>query len=225
MSGDNGDKIDEYTKGILLMLRDDGSFVQYGAVSDDDVERRQSQSRSKDVRRWKRYGRKEKDLPVLQVFQGTWNFDGKELILASDRPQVEANENGGGDGPQNQNHLLQVHDTMLSGEVSVTQINEAPADDSLPTNLFGDEENDSNALAPKDDMFLSVQNGVIGIMYPKDHPSFFERPNAPIFQPQQIGTFELRQMMGVLNAFNTDQSGDDAKVLPKFQPDEIFADK
>lgn len=223
---DNNDDGNESGE-VLLMLRDDGSFVQYGAVSDSDVERRQRQSRSKGVRRWKRYGQEEED-PIVQVFQGTWNFDGKELILASDRPHIEKEGgNGGGDGPQNQNqnHLLQVHDTMFSGEVSVTQINEALADDSLPTDVFEEEERDSNTLAPKDDIFLSVQNGVIGVgkyMYPKDHPSFFEKPNAPIFQPQQIGTFELRQMMGVLNAFNTDQPEEDAKVEPKFLPDDFY---
>ena len=209
MSGDNDGGGDE-GGGILLMLRDDGSFVQYGAVSDNDVERRQSQSRRKGVQRWRSRGQEEKDLTILQVFQGTWNFDGRELILASDRPHIEKEVgNSGDDSPRNQNNLQQVHDTMFSGEVSVTQINESLIDDSLPTDLFEDEENDSNTLAPKADMFLSVQNGVIGVgkfMYPRDHPSFFEKPNAPIFQPQQIGTFELRQLMGVLNAFNTEQS-------------------
>ena len=232
MSGDNDGGGDE-GGGILLMLRDDGSFVQYGAVSDDDVERRQRQSRSKGVRRWKRHGQKKEDLPMLQVFQGTWNFDGKELILASDRPQLNNDENGDDNEDhhqQQQEQLLQVHDTMFSGEVSVTQINEALSDDSLPTDLFGDEEKDSNVntLAPKADMFLSVLNGVIGVgkfMYPKDHPSFFEKPNAPIFRPQQIGAFELRQLMGALNAFNTEQSEEDAKVEPRFQPEDFYGKK
>ena len=122
-----------------------------------------------------------------------------------------------------------MHDTMFSGEVTLAQINEAPADDSLPTELLDDtctnqQDANDNKLVQKEDIFLSIRNGIIGIgnfMYPRGHPSFFEKPNAPIFQPQHIGTFELRQMMGVLNAFNTDQN-EDTVVEAKFRPDDFY---
>ena len=218
MSSSSSDESDSdgSNQGILIMLKDDGAFVQYGAAAADESQCRKGNSRPP----------RQED-PTLRGFQGTWNFDGEELILASDRPQAETDENG----DKGQQQLLG-HDTMFSGTVSIAQINENLADDSLPTELIEGSDGRRNVLgqnlAPTDDVFLSVRSGDIGIgkfMYSKNHPSFFEKPNAPIYQSQRIGTFQLRQIMGVLNAFNPGPTDDDTKVEPKFQPADFYGKK
>lgn len=120
----------------------------------------------------------------LGKLQGKWDIQENVLILATDRPQ-EADD-------------LQVHDTVLVGNVSALVqpiLTENPV-------LLQDQSN-TNEIEPslnENDSFLFIPNGAIRIgkfMYPKRHRNFFDQPM--LFQPQTMGSFRLKQVLGTLN--------------------------
>eukprot|EP00547_Thalassionema_nitzschioides_P005978 CAMPEP_0194204010 /NCGR_PEP_ID=MMETSP0156-20130528/3644_1 /TAXON_ID=33649 /ORGANISM="Thalassionema nitzschioides, Strain L26-B" /LENGTH=440 /DNA_ID=CAMNT_0038929903 /DNA_START=196 /DNA_END=1518 /DNA_ORIENTATION=- len=107
------------------------------------------------------------------TIKGAWDYHDGELILAADRP----------DGQQD--------DTMFVGTVVATSqasLHDNPA--------LAQEDQTSSSI----DTHLSVPKGNVQVgkfMYPKKHQMFFEQP---MFQPIKMGAFELKQVLGSLNA-------------------------
>lgn len=109
----------------------------------------------------------------LTVLQGTWDYreDG-QLILAADKEDEK------------------LHDTVLEGKV---QFRQTPAmAEALP---WRDEEDRHDEEDEDTDTWLTVPKGSVQVgkfFYPKSHPAFFEKP---INEPQNLGTFSLRQVL------------------------------
>jgi hypothetical protein len=162
---------------MLLMLKEDGSFQQYA-----DDERAGDEVTIPDKLKYH-----QADDAVLQRFfgriQGKWAFVDGKLILAADRPENSA----------------KIEDTLLVGKVV------AKSEESLADNPLLKQENDDNQSREKEessalDTHLSVPKGQVNVgkfMYPRHHPSFFE---LPMFEPTPKGNFELKQVLGSLNA-------------------------
>lgn len=132
------------------------------------------------------------------ALQGTWDFRDGKLILATDRP---------GD-------TSRAHDTMLVGRVV------AKSQESLGEENAVEEQSREKPLAPRE-THLSVPKCTVKVgkfMYPKTHPSFFEQP---MFKPLSMGSFELRQVLGTLNAAVQKQETEFIELFRK----KDFADK
>jgi hypothetical protein len=116
---------------------------------------------------------------IMANMRGTWDYLDGQLILAADRT----------DGDR------QVHDTMLVGTVV------AKSQESLIGNpVLAHEEKDDNIASALLDTHLSVPKGAVKVgkfMYPKKHKMFFEQL---MFNPLSMGSFELKQVLGNLNA-------------------------
>ena len=180
-------------KEMLLMLKEDGSFQQY---ADDDA------SEDDDVKIPDKLKYHNDDEAVLERFfgkiQGTWDYKEGTLILAADRPH----NNPG------------IEDTLLVGEVVAT------SEESLDGNPVLRNSNETNAKAQGAmDTHLSVPKGEVKVgkfFYPKNHPSFFDQP---MFQPVRKGKFQLRQVLGSLNARNWKE---EAKLVEKFRAKDFY---
>ena len=166
---------------LLLMLRDDGSFIQYGkhrpGEDGDGTEQKKntnkpafvSQAAEETVASFQDDGNDEKE--STGVMKGTWDFIDGKLILAADRPEdLQDLRNIG-------------HDTILVGDVVVK------AEESLEDRSVVEDKEQLNADAKKMDygnnddgsydVHISVPEGTVEIgkfFYPKKHPSFFEQP-------------------------------------------------
>jgi hypothetical protein len=132
------------------------------------------------------------------------------LILAADRPkQVDPS---------------QVHDTLFVGKLDV-QVSRSISSDADSQALGGDDEvpvDEQAALAadvPEDvDVHLSVPKGTIDIgkfMYPKKHNAFFDEPM--LFKRSNIGSFQMNQLLGNLNARLKKEREAPPKPEPLFQ--------
>eukprot|EP00978_Attheya_sp_CCMP212_P016974 scaffold44896_cov53-Attheya_sp.AAC.2 len=224
---------------ILLMLKEDGSFTQYGvmdAYTEEDAEEEEEEETEETEptigREQKLSNRALRELSargiILQegnagndkssdsseeevsimgvgIMKGTWDFLDGKLILAADRPS-------GSD-------VRSVHDTILEGEVVFTAEASLDENPTLGTtsakidstdstsikneqtkNIEGDSARTTKMGSNLEDVHLSVPEGSVKIgkfFYPKNHPSFFEQP---IFKPTATGSFQLRQVLGSLNA-------------------------
>jgi hypothetical protein len=182
---------------MLLMLKEDGSFQQY---SDDDKP-------AEEVKIPDKLKYHEADDAVLDRFfgriQGKWEFLDGKLILAADRPV----------------HDPKTEDTLLIGKVVATW------EESLQDNPILKQEKETET--PKEakssafDTHLSVPKGQVNVgrfTYPKQHPSFFEQP---MFEPTPKGKFELKQVLGSLNAQTIKQ---EEELIEKFRQKD-FHDK
>lgn len=135
------------------------------------------------------------------TIKGTWDFHDGELILAADRP----------DGQQ-------AHDTMFVGAVVAT------SQASLHDNPVLAKEDKKSSQTPSSlDTHLSVPKGNVQIgkfMYPKTHQMFFEQP---MFQPIKMGAFELKQVLGSLNAALTEE--EEPELIEKFRKTDFAGKK
>lgn len=119
---------------VLLMLSEDGSFVQYGAISPSDVagddddddedepEEKKPMPKFGVVRKTKKDGEekaKGKSIMGLGAIKGTWDFIDGKLILASDRPEDTVD-------------IRTVRDTMLVGNVVVREEESLADNPALP---------------------------------------------------------------------------------------------
>jgi hypothetical protein len=191
------DSTDSNANEILLMLKEDGSFQQYAA---DDRQRDQEVTIPDKLTL-----HKEDDAFLDSFFgriQGKWDYVDGKLILAADRPE---------NNPK-------VEDTLLVGEV-VAKKEESLADNPIVQNTTDIEQ---NTIKPsKFDTHLSVPKGKVNVgkfFYPKQHPSFFEQP---MFSPTTKGKFELKQVLGSLNAQNPEV---EEELIEKFRQTD-FHDK
>ena len=181
---------------MLLMLHEDGHFVQYDSSADE----------------------KEVDIPdklkylddadaVLEKFlgriQGKWDYVDGQLLLAADRPTV--GEKTSSDP-----------DTLFVGEVVAKQ------EESLQDNPVVDPKSESSSKMKKGDAFdthLSVPKGKIKVgrfIYPKHHPSFFDQP---MFTSTTRDRFELKQVLGSLNTQNAEE---EKELVEKFKPHQFY---
>ena len=184
----------------LLMLKEDGSFQQY-----DEQERQRKQQ-----------GSTKKSWQIMANMRGTWDYRDGQLILAADRAD---------------NDSRQVHDTMLVGTVV------AKSQDSLLDNPVlargGGVDNDkteqsvvaqeeSNAKPCDVETHLSVPKGAVKVgkfMYPKSHKMFFEQL---MFKPLSMGSFELKQILGNLNAVVRKEEN---KLIERFRKSDFSGKK
>ncbi|KAI2506550.1 hypothetical protein MHU86_7865 [Fragilaria crotonensis] len=155
----------------LLMLKEDGSFQQY------DEQQQPNKS-------WQ----------IMANMRGTWDYRDGQLILAADRAD---------------NDSRQVHDTMLVGTV-VAKSQESLLDNPVLARggTDGNRDSDNNRIEKESntqpsaivETHLSVPKGAVKVgkfMYPKSHKMFFEQL---MFKPLSMGSFELKQILGNLNA-------------------------
>jgi hypothetical protein len=159
----------------LLMLKEDGSFQQY----DEQLQQQQQQPK--------------KSWQIMANMRGTWDYRDGQLILAADRAD---------------NDSRQVHDTMLVGTV-VAKSQESLLDNPVLARGGIDGSSDSSNRIEKEsstqpsavvETHLSVPKGAVKVgkfMYPKSHKMFFEQL---MFKPLSMGSFELKQILGNLNA-------------------------
>lgn len=209
------------------MLKEDGSFQQYGSEVAANIKReedknfpwrkRNSNRRVQDDELSSAASQKAQASSstllggLMAEIQGTWDYLDGKLILAADRPP-NADQLG-----------AKVHDTLLVGEVVATY-NESLADNPVLLNQK-ETKNQTPASAAAEvptDAHLSVPQGNVEIgkfTYPKNHPSFFEQP---MFEPTQTGSFQLRQVLGSLNTKN--YKNDEDENLELF-PRKLFYNK
>ncbi len=197
---------------IMLLLREDGTFVQY--ASSDQQRERSDDNETND--------------PLFAVYEmkGSWKLVDGKLILAAERPKDVNNIRSEG------HH----HDTILEGRivaVSDTSLVDNPAlstrQQTVGENQQQQEENNGNSKSvhhltsgnseKTEDVHLSVPKGKVKVgkfFYPLNHPSFFEQP---IFSPTSTGFFELRQVLGTLN---THIQHDEDKFVEKFRKKDLM---
>ena len=196
---------------VLLLLREDGMFVQYGSAEDakNDINEVVEGTSS------------------LGTMQGSWALVDGQLILAADRPK----------DPHSIRSETSKHDTMMTGKVVATSgdlLKGNPALAKKDQNEAHDQNEDKSSRNRKytkhgegqeeyvtkntnEDVHLSV-SGEISIgkfFYPPKHPSFFDQP---MFGPTPTGSFELKQILGNLNTQVTDEEDD---LVEKFRKEDL----
>lgn len=180
---------------ILLLLREDGKFVQY--------ESPEQTSASKE------------DVYAVSEMKGSWALMDGKLILATARSKDIKNIRAEGHD----------HDTILEGKIVATSDSRLIDNPVLleqqqqNKNSKGKGEGDKKE-EKMEDVHLSVPKGDVKIgkfFYPQSHPSFFEQP---IFDPTSTGSFELRQVLGNLNT----QIEED-KLVEKFRKKDLMNKK
>lgn len=196
---------------ILLLLREDGNFVQYGSGNDDDDDGGNGPNGVNQV---------VERTSSLGTMKGSWGLVDGQLILAADRPKDVINIRSGSSK----------HDTMMAGKVVATsgkllEGNPALAEqEGRVMDVVQETDNEkaggedrSEQAATNEDVHLSV-SGEISVgkfFYPLKHPSFFEQP---MFGPTSTGSFELKQVLGTLNT----QVDDKGKMVEKFRKTDLM---
>jgi hypothetical protein len=158
---------------IVLRLNEDGTFDRY-KTSSSNMKENDDESEGADD-----------ELRLVLGRGGSWEYQDQTLFLAADRPTDDGNS-------------LKVHDTVLTGklEAQMTQrLTEQILDQDKPN------EHKKETTSLDHDVHLSIPNGEVSIgkfMYPKKHKAFFDDPM--LFHRTIIGTFQLSQLLGNLNA-------------------------
>jgi hypothetical protein len=148
---------------------------------------------------FQQYNDDDNDEATSKTVKGTWDYLDGQLILATDRSTPST-----------------FRDTILVGKVV------AKSQNSLPDNPLTKKEelvNATQAAGSNTDTHLSVPQGSVKVgkfMYPKHHPSFFEQP---IFRPVPTGSFELRQVLGSLNAREREEEDE---LVEKFRRTDFY---
>jgi hypothetical protein len=197
---------------LLLMLKEDGSFQQYKTETEDttpDIDQAWNKFQESLSTATQRDGIQQQSESLQQSFlKGTWDYVDGNLLLAADRPAPAPVEYSRKYGQQRETSVTQQQekrDTLLVGQVVATyetSLSENPALKKNDTETAGDQINQQKqrSSSVQLDARLSVPLGSVEVgkfMYPKRHPSFFE---TPIFRPQKLGLFSLKQVLGSLNA-------------------------
>jgi len=187
----------------FLMLNEDGSFTSTGSKDENEKERPRQ--------------KKKRKAQTENTVCGTWDYLDGKLILAADRPT-------GIEKRRRSTHF----DTMLVGTVvakSQESLNKHPVLAQQQTEEKEETPSSSSSSSPVD-THLSVPMGNVQIgkfMYPKKHKMFFEQPNM-LVQPKMMGSFELKQVLGTLNAASSVEDEGDYSLIEKFRKSD-FADK
>jgi len=213
---------------VLLMLKEDGSFLQYKQsaeteeTGDVDVDASWSKFRQK---RKKREEKPHDSTLEEELVKGTWDFVDGKLILAADRLSGEKRKDN---HPLTERMGDKKHpDTLLVGRVVATYANSLEENPVLKSeanvtavardNASGTKPATASQQTAADalDAHLSVPKGSVKVgrfFYPKKHPSFFEQP---MFQPMLSGAFSLKQVLGNLNAKNREREERQEKYRPR----------
>lgn len=198
---------------IILLLKEDGKFVQYGSPDDNDGKKQPLGTQVIDR------------TSCMGTMTGSWALVDGELILAADRAEDTTNIRS----------ESKKHDTILIGQVKATsgkglednptllrQLDDRRIKDNDNVDNNSDEKGKENSgksmQMSKEDVHLSV-SGEISIgkfFYPKTHPNFFEQPMAT---PTPTGSFELKQILGSLN---TKVDSDEDKLVEKFRKPDLM---
>mmetsp|Transcript_7181 Transcript_7181/g.10836 ORF Transcript_7181/g.10836 Transcript_7181/m.10836 type:complete len:484 (-) Transcript_7181:41-1492(-) len=191
---------------ILLLLREDGNFVQYGRADES----------SKKINAGTQII---EGNSCLGTMKGSWALVDGCLILAADRSE----------DTKNIRSESKKHDTILSGQITATSekglVDNPALISQSDDNALEDDGNDNKNVKDlgkskqtnKEDVHLSV-NGEISIgkfFYPQTHPNFFEQP---MFGGTLTGFFELQQILGTLN---TQVDSDEDKLVEKFRKEDL----
>jgi hypothetical protein len=227
---------------ILLLLTEDGQFVQYEEQSTKSRNRPKSlQSNDSSSNHINTINH------VHGHLKGQWAIVDGKLILAKDRP----------DNYNNLRTDTKVKDTLLSGKIIATTTNSlTPLHHTDHTHSFSNEviqtedrnstlystssrssstanasqnlgQNNSNATDPTtlakanhQDVHLAVKGNIkIGkFFYPQTHPNFFEQP---MVNAIKTGSFELQQILGKLNTALRGSHEDDGQLLEKFRKQDL----
>ena len=181
---------DQQEDEVVVRLNEDGSFDPYTPIPDEMTTTAQQDN-----------------LQGILGRGGLWEYRDGMLLLAADRPkQVDPS---------------QVHDTLFVGRLDV-QVRRSISWDADSRALTDNDEvpvddvTTSTTDTPDDvDVHLSVSKGTIDIgkfMYPKKHKAFFEEPM--LFKRSNIGSFQMNQLLGNLNA----RLKKEREAPPKAQP-------
>jgi hypothetical protein len=186
-------------KELLLMLKEDGSFLQY--IQEFDAEENiEDLSATWNAFR-KRIGTRT-GMPSLQdrLLKGTWDLVDGKLLLAADRPDisefVDAIPPEKRASAVNSTSPGYKKDTLLVGRVQIdyeTSWSSNPTESLLKENITGGYA--SSLGKTLINAKLTVPRGSVKVgkfFYPKKHPSFFEQP---MFHPLRTGAFSLRQVL------------------------------
>lgn len=216
---------------IFIKLMDDHTFEQCKSLLFSDGN--ECEEESLEAKLASEVSKREKE---SFAWKGTWDFIDGKLILAADRPEKKPfslyDEDDTTFDITGLKRIDASSGTILVGRVSVI------SEESLSDNPVMEERQlltDQNAASEDDaadnkpaqpvpksgsiDVHLSVPKGKIKVgkfMYPKHHPSFFEQP---IFNPQSMGYFELKQILGDFNAKLTggNPDGDEEEQIELFR--------
>lgn len=133
----------------------------------------------------------------LDIMKGCWGLVDGRLILAADRP----------DDTTNIRSDAKRHDTILCGKIKAQSSNYQKIGD---TSLSDEKQ---------EDVHLTVEGEIsIGkFFYPQSHPSFFEQP---MVGATPTGSFELRQILGNLNA--KAESNHENELVEKFRKQDLM---
>lgn len=221
---------------ILLLLTEDGQFVQYEEQSTKSRNRpnwlQSNDSSSNHINTINH---------VHGHLKGQWAIVDGKLILAKDRP----------DNYNNLRTDTKVKDTLLSGKIIATTTNSlTPLHHTDQTHLQPEDrnstqysttsrssstanasqnlgQNNANATEPTtsskanyQDVHLAVKGNIkIGkFFYPQTHPNFFEQP---MVNAINTGSFELQQILGKLNTALRGSHEDDGQLLEKFRKQDL----
>ncbi len=188
-------KEEKKDEDILLLLREDGNFVQYG-----------------DAATVAKNGKQNEVLGNKESMKGSWGLVDGKLILAADRAH----------DLKNIRSEAKIVDTILTGQVqaiSGEELVDNPALMNQKEQSRVESEDRSKSLTKREDVHLKV-SGEIAVgkfFYPQDHPNFFEQP---MFGPTPMGSFELQQVLGILNTRT-----DDDQPLEKFKKVDLMNKK
>jgi len=209
---------------IVLKLNEDGSFANF----------------AEDTESGSVFG--------VGVLEGSWDFQDSKLVLAAARPSdtdgrrvhdtifVGELATATRESLQENPALLEQEEEESSssgGSSEESSSAEQPPPPQEPSSSTI-RKNNNNNRNPKDttttmlsDVFLSIPNGKVRIgkfVYPKRHPSFFEQPM--LFQPTDVGEFELQQVLGLLNTKKKQgQEGDENKKIAKYHKKDFYGRK
>lgn len=187
------DTKEEEEEEVVLRLNDDGTFDPYTPILDE--------TRTP-----------EDNLKGILGRGGCWEYRDDTLILAADRPEKL--------------DPSKIHDTLFMGKLDVHISKSMQLDESSVELLDGKEEISkaeestppATNAANEIDVHLSIPQGRIDIgkfMYPKKHKAFFEEPM--LFKRSNVGSFQMNQVLGNLNARLKHKKEAPPKPEPKFR--------
>jgi hypothetical protein len=196
---------------IVVRLNEDGTFDPYTAITEHGDEGVIASYKDHNLERILGRG-------------GSWEFRDGTLMLAAGRPDNA--------------DPSKVHDTLLTGRLTVhvseclPSTDQQPmalddnADDSPPKGGLGTDDASRAGNVPQKqiDVHLSIPSGTISIgkfMYPRKHKAFFDDPM--LFSESSIGTFQMKQLLGNLNArLQREHNEEGNKPEPKYHKRDFY---
>jgi len=210
----NRKKEEEMDKDVVVLrLNEDGSFDPYTPMTDDETTMTTTTMTSTTTTTTTKTSPPDYLKNILGR-GGLWEYRDNILMLAPERPKTA-------------DPSKQVNDTLFVGrlEVQVSPTlswdsnSDALNDDNDDVKIPNTETESSTTKKPEEvDVHLSMPKGTIDIgkfMYPKKHKAFFDEPM--LFKRSNIGSFQMSQILGNLNARLRKELEAVPKPAPLFQ--------